>query len=88
MPTLSETLPGVFTRAYTGLLGPAGMKADVVALLNKEVNAILQLPDVREKLSTLGLEPVANTPEEFVAYLKGQMQFQRDAIKDAGIVFD
>ena len=88
MPTLSETLPGVFTRAYTGLHGPAGMKADVVALLNKEVNAILQLPDVREKLSTLGLEPVANTPEEFVAYLKGQMQFQRDAIKDAGIVFD
>lgn len=88
LPTLSETLPGVFTRAYTGLLGPAGLKPGIVDLLNREVNAIMQLPDVRERLSGLGLEPVQNTPGEFVEYLKGQIQFQREAIEAAGIVFE
>lgn len=88
LPTLQQTLPGVFTRTYTGLLGPAGMKPEVVALLNREVNALLQQPDVRARLGNLGLEPVENSPQEFSAYLKAHMQFQQDTVKRAGIVLE
>jgi tripartite-type tricarboxylate transporter receptor subunit TctC len=84
MPIIAETIPGFVTRSYTGLVGPAGMPNDVVIRLNREVNAILAMPDVREKLNALGLEPAQETPQQFTTYLKEHAAFQREAIRGNG----
>lgn len=86
MPIIAETIPGFVTRSYTGLVGPAGMPHDVVLRLNREVNAILAIPEVREKLGNLGLEPAQETPQQFVTYLKEHADFQREAIRSTGVV--
>lgn len=85
VPTMAETIPGFYARSYTGLVGPAGMPPALVDRLNKEVNAIMATPEVREKLEKLGLEPVTGTPQQFSTYLKEHGDFQREIVKSAGL---
>src|SRR5262245_4757747 len=57
VPTISETVsPDFEVNEWHGVLAPAGTRKDVVAALNKEVNRALSVPEVRERLSTLGAE--------------------------------
>src|ERR1700683_1380119 len=73
----SDTLQGVFV--------PAGTPPDIVALLNREIVKALQLPDVQAKCKELGFDVVANTPEEFSAYLKREVDRWHRVIVDAKI---
>src|SRR6516164_7401615 len=79
--TRSQTLPEVETMteagfpdikgdSWVGLLFPAGTPKDFVVALNREIAAVLALPDMRERLATLGNDPVASTPEEFGQRIK------------------
>lgn len=86
MPIIAETIPGFVTRSYTGLVGPVGMPRDVVARINREVNAILATAEVRDKLGKLGLEPAQETPQQFARYLTEHAEFQREAIRATGVV--
>lgn len=88
MPIIAETIPGFMTRSYTGLLGPAGMPEAIVNRLNKEVNAILALPEVSKELGLLGLEPASESPREFAEYLQGHADFQRRAVQDHKLVVE
>ena len=66
LPTLTELgIPGVEVDAWYGLLAPRGTPAAVIARLNQEINAILEMPEVREKLNAGGIELRGGTAEAF-----------------------
>ncbi|MDH6593146.1 tripartite-type tricarboxylate transporter receptor subunit TctC [Variovorax sp. TBS-050B] len=66
LPAIAETLPGFESNTWFGFYGPKGLPADVVARVNKAANEALADPEVKEKLSRLGIEPATpGTPEQF-----------------------
>ena len=86
LPTIAEAaLPGFESVAIYALLAPAGTAKDIVAYLNRETNAVLQLPDVREKLSGQGIEPLGSTPEAVETITRNEVAKWARVIKAAGI---
>jgi tripartite-type tricarboxylate transporter receptor subunit TctC len=94
--TRSQTLPDVETMteagfpdikgdSWVGLLFPAGTPKELVTLVNREIVAALAQPDMRERLVTLGNDPVASTPEEFAQRIKDEIQIWGDVVRRAGI---
>jgi tripartite-type tricarboxylate transporter receptor subunit TctC len=73
----SDTTQGVFV--------PAGTPPDIVALLNREIVKALQLPDVQAKCKEIGFDIVADTPEEFSAFLRKDIDKWHQVIIDAKI---
>jgi tripartite-type tricarboxylate transporter receptor subunit TctC len=62
-------VPGVVSATDYALYAPAGTPGEIVMLLNREINAALQLPDLRAKLAAQGIEAVGGTPESLRAEL-------------------
>ena len=86
VPTVAEqALPGFEVTGWFGLLAPAGTPADVIARLNREVNAVLTQTDVKERLHALGLEAGGGAPEAFGALLASESKRYGDAIRRLGI---
>ena len=74
VPTLAESgLPGYHASSWHGLFAPAGTPREIVARLHTEVAQIVRLPDITERLSAQGVEPVANTPEQFAEFIKAEI---------------
>jgi tripartite-type tricarboxylate transporter receptor subunit TctC len=67
----------------TGLVVPAGTPKEIVDLLQKEAAKIVAQGDVKEKLSALGFIPVANTPSEFSARIKAEIEKWGKVVRDA-----
>jgi tripartite-type tricarboxylate transporter receptor subunit TctC len=70
---------------WFGVLAPAGTPAAVVERLNRELNAALQQPELRERLSGLGLESGGGTPAEFQKLIASDTQRYGEAIRRRGI---
>ena len=70
-PTVAETpgMEGFQANHWMGLLGPAGMPPEVVAKLQAEVAAVLAMPEVRDRLRGLGIDPVGSGTEDFRRFL-------------------
>ena len=86
IPTMVEAgMPGYETSTWGGLLAPAGTPKVVVAKLNAEVNRILAMPDVRQKLQDAGIEPVQGSPVQFTEFIEKEMGKWARVAKDAGI---
>jgi tripartite-type tricarboxylate transporter receptor subunit TctC len=62
LPTVGETVPGYASVSWSAILGPKGLPGDILARWNGEINRILQAPDVKERLTTAGLDVVGGTP--------------------------
>lgn len=77
--------PGFEAMAWYALFAPAGVPADIVAKIAADATKALQMPDVREKLSVLGADPVGGTPEAFAQRLRAENARWGDAIRKAGI---
>jgi len=89
VPTVAESgLAGFAVATWFGLLGPANMPADLVGRIQRDVARVLATPDVRNRLVDLGVDIVANSPEEFAAYLRSEISRYAKVIKDAGIKAD
>ncbi len=70
-PTLGEAaVPGFTSGGWFGAIGPAGMPKHIVAMLNREMNAAMKMPDIREKASILGLDLHAEPPEFFAKTIR------------------
>ena len=74
--------------AWFGVLAPAGTPRPVVAILHKEMASTLKLPEVKERFSKLGAEPVGNAPEEFDALIKSEIAKWAKVVKEAGLKVD
>jgi len=86
VPTMAEAgLPGYETSTWGGLLAPAGTPKPVVARLAAETTRILALPDVKQRLTDAGVEPVGGTPEQFSAFITQEMGKWAKVAKEAGI---
>lgn len=89
VPTMAEAgLAGYEVNSWYGLLAPAGTPRDIIGRLNSEVARALREPDARERLYTIGAEPMDNTPEEFAAYIAAEMAKWSKVVKTAGIRAD
>ncbi len=66
LPTLAEAgIPDVEIRLFTGFLAPTGTPAAIVNRLQQEVARVVKLPEIRERLDVMAIDPSGNTPEEF-----------------------
>ena len=55
---------------WVGVLGPAGMPKDIVALLNREIQAAMSLPETQERFAVLGYEVVGGSPEDLTVQIR------------------
>jgi tripartite-type tricarboxylate transporter receptor subunit TctC len=89
VPTLEELgLKGFDATQWYGVVGPAGIPADVVKKLNDTLNTVLKSPDLREKLSTEALEPTTMSSADFGAYIKKDIARWTKVAKDQNIQLD
>lgn len=85
LPTIAESgVAGFDATAWQGVVGPAGMPADVVTRLNEAFNKVMAMPAVRDKLVGGGLEPVGGTPAEFGRFIASEIAKWTKTAKDVG----
>jgi tripartite-type tricarboxylate transporter receptor subunit TctC len=85
-PTFAESgLPGFDTYEWYGVFAPGNMPKDVLAKLSREIARIVNLPDMSEKLSVQGAIPVGNTPAEFSAFVKREMDTWGKVAQQVGL---
>ncbi len=86
VPTMAEAgYPEVEGSTWTALYAPAGTPPDVIQEVNRLVVKIVMLPDVKEKLAALGVEPVGSSPEQLATFLRSEMEKWSKVIRAAGI---
>ena len=86
VPTIQEAgVPGYEVAGWYGIIGPAGMPQSVVARLNREINAILSVPETRAQLSMQGAEPRTATPEAYAAAMANDLKKWAKVVAAAGI---
>jgi len=86
VPTTAEAgYPQIEGDSWVGLLAPAGTPNEIIGPLQREITAIIALPDVKERLPALGFEAVGSTPEEFAARIKVETEIWGKVIRAASI---
>ena len=89
VPTIGESgYPGFDAVSWFGLLAPAGTPAAIIERINTEVNKILTLPDVKEKIASEGGEPIGGTPQEFARILAEELPRWAKLVKESGAKLD
>jgi tripartite-type tricarboxylate transporter receptor subunit TctC len=89
VPTIAESgVTGYDTSTWGGLIAPAGTPKEVVAKLNAEVNRILKLPDVRERLQAAGAEPGSGTAADFGSFIDAEVKKWSKVVKASGAKAD
>lgn len=84
--TIAETaVPGFEAGTWYGVVAPANTPAAVVNKLNREIVRIVALPDVQARLLELGLVPSTNTPAEYAAMIRSDVERYAKVVKSAGI---
>jgi tripartite-type tricarboxylate transporter receptor subunit TctC len=88
-PTFAESgLPGFEAVTWWGLLAPAGTPREIIARLHGEVVKGLATAEMKERLTGLGAEAVGNTPEQFGAFLREEVQKWGNVVRTVGIKVD
>src|SRR5580692_9893997 len=85
IPPMSDTLPGFEGYDWNGVFVPHGTPLAIVTKLNAGLNAALVSPQVTARFTELNVESHQNTPQEFGAYVEGQMRLWSRIVKDANI---
>jgi tripartite-type tricarboxylate transporter receptor subunit TctC len=84
IPTVAETVPGFEATTWFAVFAPAGTPPAVVARINAEMVRVFKLPDVVDKLKTLGLEPWISTPDELAAFQATEIVKWAKVVKESG----
>jgi len=89
LPSIAESgYPVVVSDAWNGIVVPAGTPKAIVDKLNAEINAVLKMPDVVQKMQAQGFDLVGGTPEQFGALLKAEVDRWAPVIKKVGLKVD
>jgi tripartite-type tricarboxylate transporter receptor subunit TctC len=89
VPTFAELgLKQVNDPAWYGLVAPPKTPEDVIRKLNAATVKVLNMPDIRERLMQSGAEPVGNSPAEYAAEIKAELDKMKNLVTKQGIKFD
>lgn len=89
VPTMAEAgLPDFHVLSWNGLAAPAGTPKPIIDKLNREVNKILGMPEVRKQLQSLGGDPIGGTPEEFASFVDKEIRQWGAVVKSANFSLD
>jgi tripartite-type tricarboxylate transporter receptor subunit TctC len=89
VPAISESgLRGYDVSVWMGIVAPAATPPTVIAQLNRQIAAIVQLPETKERLAVQGLEAIANSPAEFTSYIAAEVRKWSAVIRQAGVTAD
>ena len=88
LPTLAETIPGLYANAWYGLFAPAGTPREIVAKLHAEVSKLMEAADMKERLAGLGVEAAPSTPEQLASLLRDDLGRWSKIVKESGARID
>lgn len=88
VPTLAESGVPLAAPGWGGMGGPPGFPKQLVKRLDSEIARIVNLPDVRERIASVGAESHHSGPEEFAAFIRGELERWRPIIQQAGVKVD
>jgi len=89
LPTIAESgYPAFASDAWNGVFVPAGTPAPIVQRLNTEINAVLKLPDVVQKMHGFGFELIGGTPDDFAKLIHADVERWAPVIKRLGLKVD
>ena len=83
-PPIAETVSGYESLAWFGIFAPATTPKDVIARWHADTVAVLAMPDVRERIVALGFDVVGNTPEQYNAIVKADIEKWTRVVKASG----
>ena len=84
VPTVAESLPGFEATTWFAMFAPANTPKPIIDKLNAEVVRVFKLPEVTERLKTLGLDPVLSTPDELGKYQASEIVKWTKVVKESG----
>ncbi|WP_029047905.1 tripartite tricarboxylate transporter substrate binding protein [Cupriavidus sp. amp6] len=86
VPTLAESgFAGLDAASWYGLVGPKGMPAALAQRMNADVNRVLAMPDVVERLKSFGAEDSGGSNQQFAAFIASESTKWAKVVKDAGV---
>jgi tripartite-type tricarboxylate transporter receptor subunit TctC len=85
LPAIAETVPGYEMALWIGMFAPAGTPQEIAAKLTAEVRRVVGLPDIRDRLAGMGVEPLGNTSEETAEWIRREIVRYGPVVKTAGI---
>jgi tripartite-type tricarboxylate transporter receptor subunit TctC len=86
LPTIAESgYPGFEAGTWYGVLGPANTPREVVTKVHEDIVAVLRMPDIQEKLAAQGWDSIGNSPAEFAAIMKSDLEKWAKVVRAAGI---
>jgi tripartite-type tricarboxylate transporter receptor subunit TctC len=85
VPPIAEAVPGYYAPLLYGMWGPRGLPKEIVALWNTEVAKLLRTADMKERLTSAGIDAAGGPPSEFRDALKSDIERWQKVIKAAGI---
>ncbi|HET7763994.1 MAG TPA: tripartite tricarboxylate transporter substrate binding protein, partial [Burkholderiales bacterium] len=85
LPAVAESVPGYEMVLWIGVFAPAGTPGEIASKLNAEVVRIVNLPDIREKLDGMGVEPLGNTSEQVAEWIRREIAKFGPVVKAANI---
>lgn len=86
LPAISETVPGFSSGGWFGFVAPAKVPKEIIAVLNREANAAMKVPEVRAKLEALGLEVWTESPQYFGNLMKSEYEKYGKVARHIGLV--
>lgn len=88
LPSIAETVPGYEASGWYAALAPAATPRELIAKINNDMNRIMKMPDVTQRLAGDGVEAVGTTPEQFGTYLRAEIAKWGKVVKASGAKAD
>ena len=88
LPTLAETIPGLYANAWYGLFAPAGTPKEIITKLHGEISKLLESSEMKERFAVLGVESTPSTPDQLGSLLQTDLVRWAKIVKDSGAQLD
>jgi tripartite-type tricarboxylate transporter receptor subunit TctC len=85
VPAMAEFLPGFEATSWHGLFAPGGTPKEIVDKVSGEVQRIMKLPHIQERMQAMGAKPIGNTPDEFAQHISVERKKWAEVVKASGV---